>query len=229
MPQNQYLIPAAIVIAGLLLGITIYMVRIAENPLRLPEADASAVRPVTPDDHIVGNPEAVVTVIEYSDIDCAYCKQFHDVMRQIVVDYGDTGSVAWVYRHFPVIESHPNAAAHAEAAECVATLGGNTAFWQFIDAIHAEAPGDAEFNPSGYPDLVAGLGLSSDAFSTCVAGKDGEERVAADYDNAIAMGAAGAPFTVVVIKGADPIAISGAVSYDAMKKVIETALSRVSN
>lgn len=227
MPRNQYLIPAAILIAGVLLAVAIYTVRIADNPLRIPEADVTSVRPVSPEDHIVGNPDAPVTVITYSDIDCEYCKQFHEAMRKVMVDYGDSGKVAWVFRHFPVIEAHPNAAMHAEAAECVASLGGNEAFWIFVDELHASAPVDREFDPKGYPTVVESLGIPAADFERCVAGDAMEKHVGDDYDNAIAIGAAGAPFTIILIDGADSIPISGAVPYEAMRQVVETALGRV--
>lgn len=227
MSRNQYLIPAAILIAGVLLAVAVYTVRIADNPLRIPEADVSSVRPVTPEDRIVGNPGAPVTVVTYSDIDCGYCKQFHEAMRKIMVDYGDSGKVAWVFRHFPVIEAHPNAAMHAEAAECVGMLGGNPAFWSFIDEVHGAAPLDREFDPKGYPSIVESLGIPAGDFESCLAGDSMEKRVSDDYDNAIAVGAAGAPFTVILIKGADSIPIIGAVPYDTMRQVIETALGRV--
>ena len=226
MPQNRYLIPVAIILAGVLLAVAIYMVRVAANPLRIPEADASSIRPVSPEDHIAGNPDALVTVVEYSDIDCRYCKQFHEAMRQIMVDYGDSGQVAWVYRHFPVIEAHPNAAMHAEAAECVASLGGNEAFWTFIDQLHMAAPGEEEFDPAGYPSVVESLGISASDFTACTSGTAMQKRVEDDYDNAIAIGAVGAPFSVILIEGADSIPISGAVPYEAMKQIIKTALDR---
>lgn len=87
--------------------------------------------PVTSEDHIKGNMNAQVTIVEYSDYDCPFCTRFHTTMNAISKKYGD--DLAWVYRHFPLEQLHPNAKAVAVASECVAKLGGNEAFWTFTD------------------------------------------------------------------------------------------------
>ena len=81
-------------------------------------------------DHILGNPEAPIIVIEYSDLECPYCKKFGETMKEIVAE--SNGNVAWVYRHWIV---HQNALPKAGAAECVNKLKGNDAFWKYIDLV----------------------------------------------------------------------------------------------
>lgn len=93
--------------------------------LRLPDAT----------DHLNGSPEAPVTIIEYSDLDCPFCKQFHETMNRVMNEYGPAGQVAHVFRHFPLASLHPNAAKQAEAAECAAELGGNLKFWEFLNRV----------------------------------------------------------------------------------------------
>lgn len=223
--KNQYLLPVAIIIAGLVLAVAVYMVRVADNP-GVKGGDPDLVRPVDASDHIVGNPNAPVKIVEYSDIDCQYCKQFQAVMAQIMTEYGANGEVAWVYRHFPVLSAHANSGKHAEAAECVASLGGDTAFFQFIDALQ-QSSGSGQFLPSGYGAVVESLGLSTSAFATCIEGDEFEARVAQDFDNALLSGGSGAPYTIVLIEGAKSVPITGALPYESMKEVIETALSKV--
>lgn len=99
-------------------------------------SDDIAIDPVTEDDYIRGNQDATVKIVEYSDFDCPYCAQFHQTMKQIVNDY-DASEVAWVYRHFPIPQLHPDAPRKARASECVADLGGEDAFWTFADEIFA--------------------------------------------------------------------------------------------
>jgi protein-disulfide isomerase len=94
------------------------------------ESETDNVNPVTESDHIKGNPTADIVIVEYSDFDCPFCGRFHATLEQIVANNDD---VAWVYRHFPLAQLHPNAAAVAAAAECVAKLNGNDAFWTFAD------------------------------------------------------------------------------------------------
>ena len=91
----------------------------------------TAPAPVTDDDHILGNKNAPVMLIEYSDISCGFCRNFHPVLHQIVEDYD--GQVAWVYRHFAVLNDYSSQA--AQASECVADIEGNDAFWEYVDAL----------------------------------------------------------------------------------------------
>lgn len=91
--------------------------------------------PVTAADHLDGPVGAPITIIEYSDLDCPFCKRFHETMNQVKAEYGD--QVAWVYRHLPLLSLHPNAGLLAEATECVAELGGNDKFWDFLDRVFA--------------------------------------------------------------------------------------------
>lgn len=92
-------------------------------------------KPVTSADHIRGDINAPVKIVEFSDIDCPFCKRFHTTMLEVMNTYGKEGKVAWVYRHFPLTQLHPDAANKAEASECVAELGGNDKFWEFVDGL----------------------------------------------------------------------------------------------
>ena len=224
MDKNLNFLPAIIIIAGLLIAGAVFIAR--SNAIIPSTGNVSLLRPVSTNDHLVGNPQAPVTVIVYSDIDCQYCKNFHEAMEQVIADYGPAGNVAWVYRHFPLIEVHPNAALHAEAAECVASLGSADLFFRFIDALHQAAPDAEQFDPRGYASVVTNLGISTTDFQTCIEGSTFEKRVADDFDNAIAIGAGGAPFSVILIKGHDPVPVSGSLPYPSLKKVIDAAIEK---
>ena len=84
----------------------------------------------TEGDHIIGNKDASVVIVEYSDLECPYCKRFGETMKEIIAE--SNGDVAWVYRHWIV---HPGALPKAGAAECVAKLKGNDAFWKYVDLV----------------------------------------------------------------------------------------------
>lgn len=221
--RREYFLPGAIVIAGLILATAVYVVRSDSSP-KLTGGNPEAVRPVTPADHIIGNPEAKVKIVEYADIDSEYSKQFQATMQQIMSEYAAGGQVAWVYRHFPLLDRHAAAGSHAEAAECAAFLGDDDAFWRFIDAVQAAAPRENQFSPSGYPAIVAQLALPAGEFNLCLTNGRFTKKVYDDIANALASGAEGAPYTVLVIEGQKPIAINGALSYDNMKQVINDAL-----
>lgn len=81
-------------------------------------------------DHILGNPDAQIVIIEYSDLECPYCKKFGETMKEMVTE--SNGNIAWVYRHWVV---HQNALPKAGASECVAKIKGNDAFWKYIDLV----------------------------------------------------------------------------------------------
>lgn len=93
------------------------------------------VKPVTEADHIRGNINAPVKIVQFTDIDCPFCKRFHGTMQEIMKTYGKDNKVVWVMRHLPLTQLHPDAANKAEASECVAEIGGNEKFWSFVDAL----------------------------------------------------------------------------------------------
>ncbi len=81
-------------------------------------------------DHIFGNPDAPVTIIEYSDYECPFCKQYDPTLKKIVQE--SNGSVRWIYRHYPL---HQHSFEKLVAAECVAKIKGNDAFWKYSDLL----------------------------------------------------------------------------------------------
>lgn len=81
-------------------------------------------------DHLYGNPNASVKIIEYSDFECPYCKIFHATLAKTVAESG--GEVSWVYRHWPI---HQNSFSKLVAAECVSQIKGNDAFWEYSDLL----------------------------------------------------------------------------------------------
>ncbi len=85
-------------------------------------------------DHIIGQLNAPITIIEYSDLDCPFCKRFHETMKQITSTYGPD-QVAWIFRHMPLTSLHPNAIKQTEATECASELGGPQAFWALLSEI----------------------------------------------------------------------------------------------
>lgn len=100
------------------------------------DASVQAAKSVPPvdfeKDHILGDRNAPIAIIEYSDYECSFCHSVHPTYKQIMEQYD--GKVMWVYRHFP-LRGHAEAMPLAVAAECVASLKGNDAFWKFTDSL----------------------------------------------------------------------------------------------
>lgn len=219
--KNSYTIPLAIILGGVIVAVALY----ASVPKRpVIEGKPELVRLVDTTDHILGNPAAKVMIVEYSDFDCDYCKTFHETLGQIVASEGPRGDVAWVYRQFPLIEIHPNALAHARAAECVAQTAGNDAFWKFANELFANQPAD----PASYGTLAKNAGITGDAFAACYADAASavDARIMADRQNALDMGASGTPYSLILVAGKPPIVMAGGYSYGAVKELVDRALAR---
>ena len=228
--MSKIAIPGAIIVAALLIAGAIYISNQsggqAPTGPSAQDGDPSAVLPITDEDHILGSPEATITVVEYSDIDCPFCKRFHETMKRIIDEHGAEGEVAWVYRHFPLTQLHPNARQHAIAAECVSQIGGNQAFWDFLDILFAEAPGNEQTDPSRYGEFAAQVGVSEEALNTCLDDPAVASHVDAEQQQAFDAGATGTPFNVIVVEGQDPVPVSGALPYESMKGIVEQILSQ---
>jgi protein-disulfide isomerase len=109
--------------------------------------------PVGARDHVQGSREAVVTLVEYGDFECAHCAAAFPVMMEI--KRWLHGALCYVFRHFPVAEKHPNALRAAEAAEAAGAQGR---FWEMHDLLCERSPalGDVHLNLYAQ-ELVLGL------------------------------------------------------------------------
>ncbi len=99
-------------------------------------------RPVSGDDHITGNAASNIVVVEYSDLECPFCKVFHQTMRQVI----EAEDVAWVYRHYPIPQLHAKAFHEAEATECAWEQKGNEGFWKYTDKLFELTPSNDGFD-----------------------------------------------------------------------------------
>ncbi len=223
--REQFMIPGAIVLAGIILAITIYEVRTTHNASGA-AGNPSMVRPVSLKDHVLGNPNAPVVVVEYADMDSDFSKQMQATMEQIMTEYAAGGKVAWVYRHFPLTTLHENAESHAEAAECAALLGRPDAFWRFIDALQADPSFGIGLSTDQYGPILSQLSVNGDGFATCLSSGRFQKAVFQDYGNALDSGAEGSPYSVILIKGQKPATVNGTLSYEQMKLLIDQSIAK---
>ena len=191
---------------------------------------AGGVAPVTAQDHILGAPDAPVKVIEFSDFECPFCKAFHSTLKQVMADYGETGQVAWVYRHFPLDELHSKARKEAQAAECANELGGNEAFWAYAENIFEVTPSNNRLDLSLLPNIAEKVGLDRTNFEACLEG-DGRggkfaDHIEDDYQDARASGGTGTPYTIIVSARGEVFPLSGAQPYGAIKSIIDLAIKK---
>lgn len=217
--RSTFTIPAAIIAGGVIIALAIYVV-MPKNPSG---GDPTLVRPIGTADHILGNPNAKVMIVEYADFDCEYCVGLSDTLRHIIANEGANGDVAWVFRQFPLSELHPNAFKHAQASECAAQAGGNDAFWKFADLLYMRQPVD----PTQYGVLAQMTGIPGEAFASCFANASEvvDARIKADRENALLMQAPGTPFSLILVTGKPPIVMNGAYPYEAVQALVEQALA----
>lgn len=233
--RDKLVIPGAIIVAGVIIAGAIvlsgggFSFGSGSAPKGGGEQVAEEVakpRPVTAEDHIRGSIDADIFIIEYSDIECPFCKLFHSTMQQVMDEYGEEGQVAWVYRHFPIPQLHKKAQTEAEATECVAELGGNDAFWSYIDRIFEVTPSNDGLDLALLPQFAEDIGIDRKAFEECLESGRHEEKVQKDRDEAIATGGLGTPHSLVIV-GDIIIPIAGAQPFEAVKDIIEQALDLI--
>jgi len=223
--QNGYGVPVAIVVAGLLIAGAVFWTgssgSVASNTAEGAKGGEPQGEFRMPDetDHVRGNPDAKIAVVEFSDFECPFCARLHPTLKRIVEENDD---VKWVYRHFPLSIIHSRALSAAVASECVAKLGGNEAFWKFADAAFEN---QRRLGNNFYQELAVSYGINSEEFNSCL--KDGSiaSEVRADLDEVIKLGGRGTPFVVVVTADGKLIPFSGALPYAQVSAVIEQARS----
>jgi Na+/H+ antiporter NhaA len=153
--------------------------------LGTPELIVDLADPVDPErDHIRGPIDAPVTVLEYGDFECPYCGQAESVLRELLRDFGD---VAYVWRHLPLNDVHPNAQRAAEAAEAAAEQG---AFWEMHDLLLDHQDALAYRDLLGYAEQ---LGLDAERFEEDLRTRAGAGRIAQDVDSADLSAVSGTP------------------------------------
>ncbi|MHB1086214.1 MAG: DsbA family protein [Minisyncoccota bacterium] len=229
--QNNLAIPVAIIIAGALIGGAVYLgisksagaVALQPQGGEQFTGDLEQMMPITSTDHIRGNPDAPIKIVEYSDFECPFCKRFHETMKQVSAEYGD--KVAWVYRQYPLDQLHSKARKEAVASECAAELGGNEAFWKFTDRFFELTPSNDQTNiDTVLPQIAKEIGLDGAKFASCLGSGRHDAHVEESVQNAAATGGNGTPWSIVVSESGKKYPLSGAQPYEAVTQLIDLAL-----
>ena len=225
--------PIAVVIAGVIIaGAVIYSggkaptVGTANKPqqqVAQQTGDLEKMTPVTSKDHIRGDINAPVKVVEYSDTECPFCKRFQTTMNEVMDTYGKEGKVAWVYRHFPIDQLHSKARKEAVAMECANELGGNDKFWEYADRLYEVTPANNGLDLAELPKIAEYVGLDKSKFSTCLASTRYDKHIQDEVENAQATGGNGTPWSIVVGKDGKKYPLSGAQPISAIKQLIDLA------
>lgn len=191
------------------------------DPANLGSADN--VEKLKDEDHARGDRKARILLIEYSDLECPFCKSFHPTAQQAVNDY--KGQVAWVYRHFPLDQIHSKADKEAEAVECAGEQGGEDAFWKMVDKIFEVTPSNNGLDLGKLPDLAQEIGLNSQALQKCIDSGKYTQHVEDDYQSGVKAGVNGTPGNILLdTKSGKTKVLPGAVPFSDVKSAIDSLL-----
>lgn len=142
-------------------------------------------------EHIQG--KGSLTLVEYADTECSASKDYHLMLEQFMPTYKD--KVRWEYKHFPLNQHMQKATLEGEAAECAGAQGK---FWEYLNMIYQETPSDNKLPSEDLFTMAHTLGLNEDDFKLCIANATYNAKVKSDLADAVAAGADGAPYSVLV-------------------------------
>ena len=172
----------------------------------------------TDDDPVIGDEDAPITIVEFSDYECPYCKTFYDeTYAQLKAEYIDTGKVKLVYRDYP-LSFHPNAYPAALFAECVRDQKGDEAYFAVHDQIFETI--DQGFDYDAMSEFAVGLGVSQGQLKICFDEEKFKDEIEADQQDGVALGIGGTPGFIV-----DGWSVKGAQPFDTFKQLIEAGLA----
>ena len=160
----------------------------------------------------LGNPDASVTMVEYSSFTCPFCGRYHsETKSDIIQNFVDTGDVFYVYKHFPRNQEDIRVANHAECA------GDQGSFFDFIDRVYANQQSIGDATLRGY---AQDLGLDMNAYDACVASGVGEQRATANLREGQQNGIQGTPGFLI-----NDVRVSGAQPYQNFAAAIQSQLN----
>jgi protein-disulfide isomerase len=192
-------IPIAIIVAGgMIAGAVIYSGGDKIPADNTPTHTISAAD-ITNEDHVLGDRNASIKIVEYSDTECPFCKGYHTILHDMIEGENKIDDIAWVYRHFPIEGLHETAIREAEATECVAKIAGENAFWTYLDSIYETTESNDGLPDSQLFTLAEAVGVSSDDLTQCLDSGEMSDKIAQDVIAAGEAGARGTPYSVLFL------------------------------
>jgi len=226
--NNNLFLPLSVIIAGLIIAGAIIFTNsknisrqqaaqllpnnnlVVQNPQEQ-NTPTKAEFNITRDDHIRGDFNAPITLVEFSDFECPFCARHFPTLNEILREY--QGKVRLVYKHFP-LPFHPNAQKAAEASECAAEQGK---FWEYHDKLFENF--SEGYSLEKFKQWAKDLGLDSDRFDNCLNSGKYSQKVQKDIQEGNQKGVEGTPATFV-----NGQLISGALPYEVFKQIIDNLL-----
>jgi len=194
-----------------------------QDQKQVADAKSKNVVPLKETDHIRGNKNAEIVLIEYSDFECPFCKRFHPTAKELLKKNPD---IAWVYRHFPLGFHDPLATKEAQATECAADQGDSEKFWEMADMIYEKTTSNGRGIKEGQlTEFATTIGLDATMFDACLSTEKYLAHVKQDIAEGSRAGVTGTPGNILLnTKTGETRLIPGAVPLS----VLEQAISELS-
>ncbi len=183
------------------------------------------------DDPVMGDrKKAKVAIVEFSDLECPYCKRFHEqTYDQLVKEYVTSGKAVLVARDFPLSFHDPNATKEAALAECVGKEKGDKAYFDFSQSVYLNTQANGNGLPEGkLAELLKKVGANAATVNACAESEAAKQEIAKDLADGQKAGVQGTPSFIIgkiddkgVVTGERVV---GAVPFDTLKTTIDKYL-----
>lgn len=174
----------------------------------LPSEPETIDEDLSDDDPFLGDENAPITIVEFSDYECPFCGRFYsNTLSELKERFVETGQVKFVYRDFP-LSSHPGAYPSALFAECTRDQLGNEAYFSVHDKLFENLNSGVRFNYEDMAEFADSLAVDQGELKECFDSDKFEDEIYGDLDDARAIGVSGTPTFIVgnqILKGAQPI------------------------
>ena len=244
--KSNLLIPGSIIVAGVIIAFSVVYVSGPRPLVTTPPPPPSGSTPpparqavgadvlVRATSAVLGNPNAPVTVVEFSDFQCPFCGRFHATVEpKIISDYVRTGKVKFVYRDFPFLDGFPGVSADQKeshwASEAARCAGAEGKFWEYHDYLfqHQNGENQGAFAKDKLKAFASALKLDTAAFNSCLDSDKYANEIEQDKSDASTAGVSATPTTfvngVMVTVGGQS---AGAAPYATFKTAIDAALAK---
>ena len=204
--------------SAILLGVVAVIFAFRLSNSSTPNQPVLAVDAVAVSDQTKGNGESKILVVGYGDFQCSACGRYYPLLKQLNQEFGDR--VQFVYRHFPLKQTHRNAEPAAFAAEAAGMQGK---FWEMHDLIfEGQADWSEKRNAKDiFAEYAQSLNLDMEKFKTDVRSKEVKNKVRNDYSSGIKAGVNSTP--TLFLNGKK---LQNPRDYEELKRLVEGALSQ---
>lgn len=231
---DTFAIPAAIVVAGLIIAGAIFFTNKGKdtstdtnaNPDTANQEEFPAATTTIGDSPYLGDiKKAKVALVEYTDFQCPYCaRHASDTEPSIIKDYVDTGKIIYVVRSFPLDFHGQIAIDSANAALCVNEIGGDSKFFDYYKLIFEKA------STAELATIAQGLNINMDKYNTCMTENRYQDQITQDMADGAAAGVQGTPGFVIGVLDKDGNVegklIAGAYPYESFQAIIDEMLDK---